>query len=65
MSDDVASPCTRVCIIDQESGWCRGCRRTLTEISYWASYTRAEKLALLETLAQRDIEIENDRHGPH
>lgn len=52
-SDEIISPCTRVCIIDQKSGLCRGCRRTLTEISYWASYTRTEKLAVLETIAQR------------
>ena len=32
---------------------CRGCYRTLDEISKWASYTRAEKIALLENLARR------------
>ena len=53
MDDDVDSPCNRICVVDQESGWCRGCYRTLAEISYWAQYSRAEKLALLETIAQR------------
>jgi len=53
MDDDVESPCTSVCIIDQESGLCRGCRRTLTEISRWMSYSRDEKVALLQTLLLR------------
>jgi predicted Fe-S protein YdhL (DUF1289 family) len=53
MNDDIDSPCTRICAVDQHSGWCRGCRRTLTEISYWMTYTRAEKLAVLEKIAQR------------
>jgi predicted Fe-S protein YdhL (DUF1289 family) len=55
MDDDIESPCTNVCIIDQRSGRCRGCYRTLAEISRWMSYSRAEKLALLETIAQRRI----------
>jgi len=53
MDDDIESPCTNVCMIDQHSNLCRGCYRTLAEISRWMSYSRAEKLALLETLAQR------------
>ena len=57
MNDDVESPCTNVCIIDQRSGLCRGCYRTLAEISRWMSYTHAEKLALLETVAQRKIAV--------
>ncbi len=55
--DDVESPCTKVCEIEQGSGLCRGCARTLTEISYWVSYTRAEKLAVLEQVARRKAAI--------
>jgi predicted Fe-S protein YdhL (DUF1289 family) len=54
MSDDeVPSPCTRICVVDDERQLCRGCYRTLDEISRWASYTRAQKLALLTVLARR------------
>ncbi|HEV2008351.1 MAG TPA: DUF1289 domain-containing protein [Burkholderiales bacterium] len=53
MSDDIDSPCTGICAVDQQSGWCRGCHRTLTEISCWMTYTRTEKLAVLEKIAQR------------
>ena len=53
MDDDVESPCNRICVIEQDSGLCRGCYRTLAEISAWERYSRTEKLALIETIAQR------------
>jgi predicted Fe-S protein YdhL (DUF1289 family) len=52
-SDSVPSPCINVCVIDAVSGYCRGCLRTLDEISFWAGMTSAQKRALLEELAQR------------
>ena len=55
MSEEVESPCVFVCEIDAESGWCRGCRRTLREISYWTTYTPAQQRALLTELEQRKI----------
>jgi len=53
VSDDIDSPCNRICVVEETSGFCRGCYRTLSEISYWAQFTRAEKFALLEKIAQR------------
>jgi predicted Fe-S protein YdhL (DUF1289 family) len=53
--DDVPSPCLKICVVDQTRDLCRGCYRTLDEISHWASYTRAEKIALLDQLAQRKL----------
>ena len=50
---DPASPCVNVCTMDSARGLCTGCRRTLDEIAHWSSYTRAEKLAVLEKVAQR------------
>jgi len=51
--NDIDSPCTRVCEVDAESGLCRGCHRTMAEISRWMNYSRVEKLAVLEKVAQR------------
>jgi predicted Fe-S protein YdhL (DUF1289 family) len=51
--EDVPSPCVRICVVDEARDICRGCYRTLDEISRWASYTRPQKLALLAELAQR------------
>jgi uncharacterized protein len=51
-----ASPCISVCVMDDAQGVCRGCRRTLDEIARWSSYSRAEKLAVLEKVAQRNAQ---------
>ncbi|XDD46239.1 DUF1289 domain-containing protein [Leptospira sp. WS39.C2] len=37
------SPCTKVCMMDPESGLCAGCFRTIEEIGKWSSMTEAEK----------------------
>jgi uncharacterized protein len=51
--DDIESPCISVCIIDQENGLCRGCLRTLGEISRWMRYTPDEKRSLLQVINER------------
>lgn len=47
------SPCIAVCIVDPANGYCRGCHRTLGEIGRWVAMTKAERLDLLDTIAQR------------
>ena len=49
----VASPCNKVCVMDPESGLCRGCQRTLDEIARWSQMSEAEQRAVLEALAAR------------
>lgn len=49
--DDVASPCIGVCVLDQRTRICRGCRRTIDEIAAWSSMTDAAKRAVLRRLA--------------
>jgi uncharacterized protein len=51
----VPSPCIHVCVIDERSGFCRGCRRTLPEIVGWASSTDESRLAVLERLKDRAV----------
>ena len=51
--DDYDTPCVRTCVIDQHSGYCHGCGRTLHEISYWTRYTREERLRILKQLPTR------------
>jgi predicted Fe-S protein YdhL (DUF1289 family) len=46
------SPCIQLCSLD-EHGWCRGCYRTLAEISAWSSLGARERLAVLDATAQR------------
>ncbi len=48
----VASPCVNVCVMDEASGLCHGCYRTLDEVARWSVMGEAEKsavVALLET----------------
>ncbi|MBF9150801.1 DUF1289 domain-containing protein [Novosphingobium jiangmenense] len=47
------SPCTGVCEIDRATEVCRGCQRTLGEITAWFTATAQEKHAILRALAAR------------
>ena len=51
MTPDPASPCIRICRID--AGLCRGCGRTLHEISLWPSADAALKRAILAAVEAR------------
>jgi len=50
---EVASPCVNVCRMDEKSGYCEGCRRSLEEIACWSVYSAAEKRAVLALLPAR------------
>jgi uncharacterized protein len=52
-NDTVPSPCTRVCVIDPVSALCRGCLRTIDEITDWSGKSPAEKRAVLTALEKR------------
>lgn len=52
-SDEIASPCTDVCVIDPVTGWCRGCQRTIFEITAWPSLSNDEKQEILAELDHR------------
>jgi len=49
----VPSPCTRICVIDPVSGLCRGCLRTIDEITDWGTKSPAERRAVLVALEER------------
>jgi uncharacterized protein len=50
---EIASPCVRDCRVDQVTGFCVGCFRTLTEISYWATYTQQQRRRILRFVEAR------------
>jgi uncharacterized protein len=54
----VASPCISVCVMDEASGLCAGCYRTLGEIADWSNLSNEGKRAVIVLLAAR-----RDRHG--
>jgi predicted Fe-S protein YdhL (DUF1289 family) len=47
------SPCTAVCILDPASGYCRGCFRTIDEISAWLLLGPEEKRRILAEVEAR------------
>ena len=47
------SPCTKVCKIDKQTKICKGCKRTLEEISKWSSYDDLQRKKIMEQLKQR------------
>ena len=52
-SDNVPSPCTGVCQMTADDGWCIGCMRTIGEIVDWARKTADEKRAILMRTQER------------
>ena len=54
----VASPCVSICVVDQVSGLCVGCYRTLEEIAGWIDLSTAARRAIAGELANRRA-----RHG--
>jgi uncharacterized protein len=56
MSSDlaaVASPCNKVCRIDDDTGWCIGCARTLDEIASWSGLDDDARRRIWAQLAAR------------
>jgi len=49
----VPSPCILECRIDQSTGFCQGCGRTLSEISFWTRLSDAERDAIMKALPER------------
>ncbi len=49
----IASPCTKVCVMDAKDRFCLGCKRTLGEIARWGEMTDKERAAVLAHLPAR------------
>ena len=47
------SPCIDVCVLDPDSGLCRGCARTLDEIARWSELSDVERERVLAALPER------------
>jgi predicted Fe-S protein YdhL (DUF1289 family) len=49
----VSSPCIKLCILDERSGLCQGCGRTVDEIGRWAALDEAGRLSIMAELPAR------------
>ncbi len=50
------SPCIGVCRLDDRTGYCIGCYRTIDEIGDWQIMMPEDRHALLEALARRRVD---------
>jgi predicted Fe-S protein YdhL (DUF1289 family) len=48
-----ASPCISVCQLDDRTGWCLGCYRTIDEIRDWIIMPPDERRQVLDRLTER------------
>lgn len=54
---EVQSPCIGVCSIDEASGYCAGCYRTVDEIKGWWDMSVQAQSALVTELEQRQAQF--------
>ncbi len=51
--EEIKSPCIGVCQMNEETGQCLGCFRTIDEIREWWNMTDGERDSVMKTLDQR------------
>jgi predicted Fe-S protein YdhL (DUF1289 family) len=56
MSDieEVKSPCISVCSMNEKTGFCHGCYRSIKEIEKWWDLNNQQKQAILDKLDERE-----------
>jgi predicted Fe-S protein YdhL (DUF1289 family) len=59
----IETPCEQICIVDQPSGLCRGCGRSLAEIERWTAYGDGERGRIMAELPRR-LAAMNARPAP-
>jgi len=67
---DAPSPCTSVCRMDRQSGFCEGCLRTIPEIAAWSKMDDAARRGVWRAIELRAragiwriLEASGDKHA--
>ena len=60
----IRTPCVKVCFVDDASGLCLGCFRTLAEVASWARLDEATRDAVMAELPGRWALIAPEKLGP-
>jgi uncharacterized protein len=63
-STRVPSPCISVCRIDEASGLCVGCLRTLDEIAAWGALGDAARRRVWQAIVLRRAELARTESAP-
>jgi uncharacterized protein len=53
---EIQSPCIGVCSMDDSTGFCLGCYRTMDEIQQWWDLDNAQKQAVVDLAAEREAQ---------
>jgi predicted Fe-S protein YdhL (DUF1289 family) len=53
MGEPPLTPCTKLCVMDERTGFCMGCGRTLAEIAAWATMDREQRQRVMHLLPER------------
>jgi predicted Fe-S protein YdhL (DUF1289 family) len=56
MPSAVPSPCINVCRMDDATGWCAGCLRTIDEIAAWSALDDEARREIWVDLGRRRLE---------
>lgn len=59
----IRSPCVLVCVMDDESGLCLGCFRTLDEVAGWSGLTPEGRDSVMDELPSRRSRINPQKLG--
>lgn len=58
---DPPSPCTKLCVLDAETGWCLGCGRDIVEIAAWGTASADRRREILQMLPARLESLQGKR----
>lgn len=59
VQEEIQSPCIGVCSMDDLTGYCYGCYRTIEEIKDWSDMRQPEHKKLLAELDARQNQVIN------
>lgn len=54
----ITTPCIKVCYVDEPTGLCLGCLRTLAEIAGWQRLQEADRARIMTELPARRAHID-------
>lgn len=55
--EEIQSPCIGVCAMDEVTGLCQGCYRTMDEIQAWWDLDSTQKQAIINITTEREAQL--------
>jgi len=54
---EIQSPCIGLCSMDELTGFCQGCYRTIDEIQAWWDLTNQQKQEVIHMATEREAQM--------